>query len=75
MSTRGESPMMVPNLATISLAAHSRVKPNPTWPSASRTRVAFSSVGSIRMSMSQVARALPQSWSARAPTKRYRAFA
>jgi hypothetical protein len=70
MSTRGESPMIVTNFRATSAAAHSFAKPKPVVASASSTRCAFASVGSMRMSMSRVARALPQSWSARAPTSR-----
>src|SRR3989442_1320289 len=41
MSTRRESPMIVTGLATMSSASHSFANPNPTSPSAARTRRAF----------------------------------
>ena len=53
--------MIVTHFLTISSAGHPRGRPNPMPDSAASTRRAFSSARSIRMSMSRVARARPQS--------------
>jgi hypothetical protein len=67
MSTFGMSPMIVTGRDATSSARCSAAKPKPSVASARRTRSAFATVGSIRMSMSRVARVVPQSCIATAP--------
>lgn len=58
-STRGSSPMTVMGFATISAGSSSRETPQVSSSSACRARPALSTVGSMRTSMSLVARTTP----------------